>query len=259
MTEYEIFNACFPELTLTEEHFDILSQKNYCRIIRIENAAAFIKEESICFLGVSPEEQGKGIGKRLLSLCEEQIKESGFNRAVLSGIFAGVPDFSMGFFEKNGYNSYGVFAEMGMEITDFRAGLSRCPHGTALGFYDGDRSALIRAVSEVDPEWVQYFGENESVFCGTVNGELAAFCIIGDDEVCLLSDGNSRVGSIGCVGTVPKFRRNGIGLRMVELATEYLKNNGCNKSFIHYTHLEKWYGRLGYKTFLRFSPMEKKL
>lgn len=70
---------------------------------------------------------------------------------------------------------------------------------------------------------------------------------------CVLSVPGVKVGSIGCVGTLPQYREQGIGLRMVELATLYLKNAGCDKSYVSYTHIERWYQKLGYQVFARFS------
>ncbi|MDE6592180.1 MAG: GNAT family N-acetyltransferase, partial [Oscillospiraceae bacterium] len=87
----------------------------------------------------------------------------------------------------------------------------------------------------------------------------ASFCILEDDVICLLSGDGEKVGSIGCVGTVPKFRRQGIGLKMVSLAAEELKKQGCGKVFIHYTHVYDWYARLGFKPFLKLKMGGKKL
>ena len=49
----------------------------------------------------------------------------------------------------------------------------------------------------------------------------------------------------------------GIGLAMVAHATQILNEAGCDKSFIHYTALDKWYGRLGYETCMAFALGEK--
>ena len=259
MSEYEIFKACFPELMLTEEQFDILTEKKSCRIIRDGEAAAIVKKKEVLFLAVAPSEQGKGKGKALLKKCEEYIKENGYDEVVLNGLFPGATDNSEGFFLKRGYTAGGEFVEMGMDITGFRSKENNTECGVSYEFYNGEHSKLISAVEKVIPDWIQYFTENESVLCGMKNGEVASFCIIGEDKTCLLSDEKSKVGSIGCVGTVPEYRKQGIGLTMVEKGTEYLKEKGCDKCFIHYTHLENWYRKLGYKTFLRFTPMSKKL
>ena len=104
---------------------------------------------------------------------------------------------------------------------------------------------------------MQYF-DGVEVFCGYSGGKIASFCILDDDVDCLFSDG-TRVGSIGCVGTVPPFRRRGIGLKMVELAARELYRRGCDKIFIHYTGVYDWYAKIGFKTGIMLRLGGKKL
>lgn len=78
-------------------------------------------------------------------------------------------------------------------------------------------------MAETVPDWVQYFGGSK-VFCGFCGGEIASFCITEEWEPSVVSDGVHRTGAVGCVGTVPRFRRQGIGLKMVALAAEELKS-----------------------------------
>ena len=35
MTHYEVFRECFPELKLTEEHYDKLSEEKLCRAFEL--------------------------------------------------------------------------------------------------------------------------------------------------------------------------------------------------------------------------------
>ena len=79
--------------------------------------------------------------------------------------------------------------------------------------------------------------------------KIAAFCLLEDWGV----QEGLRIGGPGCVGTVPEYRKQGIGLEMVRLATELVQNEGFDISWIHYTHLEKWYSKLGYHTILRWG------
>ena len=62
-----------------------------------------------------------------------------------------------------------------------------------------------------------------------------------------------RVGGPGCVGTIPTFRRRGIGLRAVSRATALLSSRGFDFGYIHDTGVPDWYARLGYLTLLRRS------
>ena len=144
----------------------------------------------------------------------------------------------------------GIFAEMNLDLADYQEKTSPI-HGVEFDFYHGNTEILRQNVALVDDEWVQYFGEQTPVFCGFAEGKILSFCIV--DENLFFTDEGIRIGSIGCVGTVPQYRNSGIGLRMVDLATLYLKEKGCNKSYVSYTHIDKWYAKLGYRTFARFS------
>lgn len=146
----------------------------------------------------------------------------------------------------------GIFAEMSMDLADYQGKTAPIPN-TEFKFYEGDIETLKQTVALVDDEWVQYFDSDTHVFCGYKDGRVVSFCSIDTDADCILSTSGIRVGSIGCVGTIPQYRKNGIGLRMVDLATAYLKNEGCDKSYIHYTHIDDWYAKLGYQTFARFN------
>ena len=144
-----------------------------------------------------------------------------------------------------------VFAELVMDLRTERPEVPayRPPEGITFGRYSGDPAKLREAVARVDDDWVQYFNENTPVYCAFDGAEIAAFCILSDWGV----HGGLRIGGPGCVGTVPSYRGKGIGLEMVRLATELQRGEGCGLSWIHFTHLEKWYSRLGYRTVLRWN------
>lgn len=252
MTEYEIFKWAFPQLNLTEELFTELSKHEQSNVIRDEHGVAVTNGHNLVLIAVEPAFQRKGIGTSLLKKAEELIKADGHNDVYLCGsLLPGVEAESVDFFRKHGYEITGTSVEMELDLKGFSAPEASLPDGVTFGYFNGDNNRLIEAVREVDEEWVQYFGYNPT-FCGFNNGKLASFCIVGFDDTCLLSDGINKIGSIGCVGTVPCERKQGIGLQMVALAAEELIAKGCDKCFIHYTHLENWYAKLGAKTFYRF-------
>ncbi len=123
------------------------------------------------------------------------------------------------------------------------------PSGISFGEYHGDLAALRNAVRRVDEDWVQYFGEGDRFYCAFDGERIAAFCSLSD----MGRFRGLRIGGPGCVGTVPEYRRRGIGLEMVRLATETLRRDGFDLSWIHYTHLENWYRKLGYRPVLRWN------
>ncbi len=255
MTDYEIFRDVFPQLNVTEKQFINITDKNKCTVFREENGIAYIKENRIVFIGVAEKARGQGIGKRLLSQCENHAKKQGSDRIGASGFIAGIPHSGIDFFKVMGYEIGDPGVEMGMDLNGFKPVLPETD--ITYGFLSGRHDVLKKAVASVDEEWVQYFSEDSNIYCGFKDNEIACFCLVDSDAECIISDENSKVASIGCVGTVPKFRRNGYGLKMVENATLISKEKGCTKGFIHQTHLENWYGKLGYKTVIKFSPVRK--
>ncbi len=121
------------------------------------------------------------------------------------------------------------------------------------GFFEGNREELLKAVEQVDADWVVYFGENDRVFCGYYEGKVVSFCLV---ENMGTHKGNGRmwkIGGPGCVGTLPEYRDKGIGLMMVKKATQILKAEGYDYSYIHYTAVAKWYAKLGYETILKWT------
>ncbi len=255
MTEYEIFRNVFPMLNVTEEQFIHITDINNCTVFKEENGFACIKENRIVFIGVEEKSRGRGIGRSLLEKCEKHAKEQGFDRIGASGFIAGISHSGIDFFKAMDYETGDTGVEMGMDLADFSPVLPETD--ITYDFLSGRHDELIKAVASVDKEWVQYFNEDCNIYCGFKNREIACFCLVDFDAECILSDENSKVASIGCVGTVPKLRCNGYGLKMVENATLISKEKGCNKGFIHQTHLENWYGKLGYKTVIKFSPVRK--
>ena len=120
------------------------------------------------------------------------------------------------------------------------------------GFYNGGAEELKRAVEKVDEDWVQFF-DGGRIYCGYCGGEITSFCIVDDMGERTVNGRKIRVGGPGCVGTVPEFRRRGIGLAMVARVTEILADEGFDVSYIHYTGVADWYAKLGYKTFAKWG------
>ncbi|MBR4223851.1 MAG: GNAT family N-acetyltransferase [Oscillospiraceae bacterium] len=123
------------------------------------------------------------------------------------------------------------------------------PEGITFGLYDGDIGKLCRAVEKVDPDWVKWFAEGGRIFCGFDGDDIASFCFLSEFGTV---DG-IRIGGPGCVGTVPEYRRRGIGSAMVRRAAPILRDDGCHISWIHYTHIPRWYMDMGYVPVVRWG------
>ena len=124
-----------------------------------------------------------------------------------------------------------------------------CPEQITFGMFKGDVEALRAAVREVDETWVEYFNENSRAYCAFDGNKVVSFCLVdGFGEY-----NGLKVGGPGCVGTIPSYRKQGIGLKMVQNATEILRQEGYDISHIHYTGVGPWYARLGYQVVLRWN------
>lgn len=144
-----------------------------------------------------------------------------------------------------------VFTELVMELRDGLPDMPRFKYPSGIGFgeYHGELSELRNAVRKVDADWVRYFNRGDRVFCAFDGDNIAAFCALTDMG---RVDG-LHIGGPGCVGTLPEYRRQGIGLETVRRATETFRQDGFDLSWIHYTHLAEWYMKLGYKPVLRWN------
>lgn len=270
MEHYKVFTACFPELDISEAVFGQLVKCTEENLLEHrENGRltgyAVAENGNLRLLCVLPEYRKRGIGSRLLRQAEEKARRAGAEKMAVGGahsrLFLGTPDKARGFFEKHGYTVGGGYEEMKGDLRSFRAADYDLPvpPGTSFGWYHGPMEPLREAVAAVDADWVNYYGPDSPAFCAMLDGEIASFCNVEIWENCLLSNGNNKVGAPGCVGTVPKFRKKGVGLKMVALACEELKKQGCDTCFIHYTGVGRWYARLGMQTFLTWYFCEKQL
>ena len=276
---YNIFCKCFPLLPMEEEMFLKLLDIDSCKLIpyyehEVLAGYGVVKGNCIRLLCVAPDYRGRGIGSKLMKKCEQYIAENGFDKAVLgdkgSEFFIGAVtpenqwnDMRNRFFEREGYSASNGCLEMKMNLADFdycKLEIPACPDDVTFGYLDKDKKAeLIEAVEKVSPDWAEYFTMESPVFAAEKDGKIAGFCIVDENADTIISTGENNVGMIGCVGVIPEMRRNGIGLRMVAKAMDDIKGKGCDDVFIHFTYLDWWYGRLGFKTFLHYWFGEKEL
>ena len=120
-------------------------------------------------------------------------------------------------------------------------------------FWKGDISnkTLQDAIKSVDEDWVQFFNDKvkDRIYCAFDGDKIASFCIVDSFGTYK----GLKVGGPGCVGTVPNYRKRGIGLKVVQKATQILKDEGYDLSYIHWTRVGPWYQKLGYKLILKWN------
>ena len=163
-----------------------------------------------------------------------------------------------GFFEKEYIRSINeelVYEEMILRLDEFdpNAYQKTFDSDVSFGVFQGSLNELYAAVEQVIPEWLKLYNEKSRVYCGFADGKIASFCMIEDMGEHLLDGRRIKIGGPGCVGTVPEYRKKGIGLVMVRDVTRILKEEGYDLSYIHYTGVAPWYYKLGYRTILKWN------
>ena len=163
-----------------------------------------------------------------------------------------------GFFDRESIRSIDkeeIYDEQILWLRDFDAGKYEKEHGASVnfGYYEGPSDKLLEAVGKVEEGWLDIYRKPHRIYCAIVDGEIASFCIIEDMGQHELEGKKVHIGGPGCVGTVPEYRNRGIGLTMVKYVTQILKDEGFDISYIHYTGVGPWYGKLGYETIVQWN------
>ncbi|MBH1941509.1 GNAT family N-acetyltransferase [Mobilitalea sibirica] len=276
---FNLFKECFFSIPITEDIFYSLFDYKNCNIItkhedNILIGFSAVRDNNILLLCVAPKYQHRGYGRHLLLESEELIKRKGYNTIVLgdtsSKFFLGAPTTEKEwqekhnyFFEKFGYTANNGCLEMVMQLKNYNLehlNIELYPKNISFEYWTKkDKTELLKAVKEVEEDWVTYFEYDLPIYVAMEHGTCVGFTILSFDDTTLCSNGYNKVGMFGCVGVIPSKRSCGIGLAMVAHGTNELRKNGCDESYIHYTYLDKWYSKLGYQPILWYWFGKKRL
>ncbi|MBQ8791089.1 MAG: GNAT family N-acetyltransferase [Ruminiclostridium sp.] len=262
---YRIYKSCFPDYPVSYENFcemlNIKKSKIFCETDEDEIVGFAIAGScNIAVVAVEKAYRGKGIGKNLVGLCEEYIRNNGHKSVKLgvgdASLFQGVPTDNDGdsevykFFEKCGYKHSHLTYNMDIDTYCFEYVGLDIPKPENITYRlagDSDKEELLKAVEQVEPDWVELYKScDDDVLLAICDGEIAGFEMVNEYGGNFTKGENVKHGCIGCVGTVPKFRKRGIGLDMTANAVQRLRALGCDKVQLLYLVLDKWYGKLGF-------------
>jgi len=159
-----------------------------------------------------------------------------------------------GFLESEGIRSIPpeeVYEEQIMDLRTFSPDALNisCPEHIVFGMYEGDLPTLLQSVGRVEEGWLGCYHPGDRIYCAMDGDKIASFCLFDDFG----EYKGLRIGGPGCVGTVPEYRRQGIGLKMVQNVTAILKQQGYDLGYIHYTGVGHWYEKLGYRTIVKWN------
>jgi ribosomal protein S18 acetylase RimI-like enzyme len=230
----------------------------YISVVRAETRA------QLTAILVDPAYRRAGLASELLAQARRNL--GGDVRSLSAGsgageyFWPGVPEDApdgWAFLRAHGFEPTGGVADLLADLARFRAPawvLSRAGGGVRFELAaEGDASEVVALQERHFPDWKTAY-ERQLTFPGTVlvaraGGRIAGTCTVeGPAEYGFLWPAlvPGAVGAFGCVGVDPAARRRGIGLAMVARACELLSARGAEVCYCAYTHLEDWYGQLGF-------------
>jgi beta-N-acetylhexosaminidase len=227
---------------------------------------------SIPLILVQPRAQRRGVGTQLLAAAADVLRASAVTRVqAASGgssyIWPGVPrdiPGAVAFFGSRGWqHSHDVvdmIADLGSyqppDLTRQRPGQ---PQVSIARASPADSDAVLAFENSTFPSWARWF---------QVTGEhiLTARDASADIAATLLFDGpgadtvfgsmlGSAVGTIGCVGVLPRLHGLGIGTALVVHASQLLSQAGTRACHIGWTTRESFYRRCGYQPWRRYAML----
>jgi GNAT superfamily N-acetyltransferase len=222
----------------------------------------------ISLFAVKKEFQNKGIGTKLLSLCEEALKKKSVKKVFVSqdfnNFFAGIPEpekNSEDFFRNHGF---AVAEEPHWDLcNDLSVYPLEC-HTASINMTDEYKTA---AADETDIPAIKEFMESE--FPGRWDfeisglfksdalhhilllkhaGEIKGFCRVrlGFDTDGLEFYLGENCGALGPIGIAKDIRKLGLGKRILFDSLKFLKDSGAHKTNIDWTELKDFYGTFGF-------------
>lgn len=284
--------ACGAEFPITAQfaRYNTLPNQNARRAGRFARVGAEMvgcalvsasSQFEMCWLDalvVSPQHQQRGIGSALLQWAAEWGRAQGFSQVRLGGglrpFFSGLPVAmnTRAFFETRGFRTT-------RSVFDVACNLSEAP-----GFRKPDVSGLVfRAANESDAdalaqfllddfserwqyEFLQARHDGEPI---TDYGLLfTANSLIGFARITLESSARPLErfymqhlprphGQLGPLGIAKKFRGQGYGMILIDMALQHLRAQGVNGCVIDWTDLVELYGKFGFTPYHEFLVMVK--
>ncbi|SHE66860.1 N-acetylglutamate synthase, GNAT family [Caldanaerobius fijiensis DSM 17918] len=223
-------------------------------------------------LMVDEKYRNKGIGHQLLDAVMKdfgdlKIKNIQLGAGVGSYIWPGVPTDLPGavqFFKKYGFDFKEEIIDMVMELNNYSTPQYVYDRIKNLGIQI--READISDVSGIldfertnFPNWYIYYkdlcdnGDVEKIHIAIYDQEIVGAVILIDKGITWEDYFGKKTGGIGCIGVAENYRNKGIGLALAARITESLKIKGFDISYVGYTWLDEWYGKLGYKIWRKYK------
>ncbi len=226
---------------------------------------------------VAPAYQHRKVGSMLHEHALSSLKQRGATQIQLGGGFQyfwqgvpiNLPDAWL-FFQTCGWREVERSFDLVREIAGYT---------TPKGIYERLRPTItiaLAAAADVDailsfeeqhfPGWFPYYqrvlqreGYAEVLMAKEVNPGIVGTCLVADphtpgwqDDMRWISLLGKNTGAVSVLGVAESMREQGIGLALAARATELVQERGLERSYLSWTWLVNWYGKLGYQVWQEY-------
>jgi len=242
-------------------------------------------EGTLLVLLVAPAYQRRGIGRRLHDQAMSALKQSGVEKVHLgrgwSYFWQGVPVNLPGawaFFAACGWQEVERSFDMIGDLAGYRTPAHifpnlRRPTIAIAPATQGDAEAILAFEALHFPGWLRFYQrivEHQSyadmvIAKDSELGIVGAACLVDQHvswwqpDIRWLRLLGEQTGGVGVLGVAEPMREQGIGLALAARATECLRERGLAKSYLGWTWLVDWYGKLGYRVWQEYRMSSRHL
>ncbi|HEY3283793.1 MAG TPA: GNAT family N-acetyltransferase [Armatimonadota bacterium] len=241
----------------------------------------------ILVLLVDPEHRRKGLGRRLHDAALAWLWERGARCASLGvagytyfwpGVSTSLPG-AWEFARALGWEETGRTFDLVADLDESRTPDWVCQrpleHGVIVAPASAaDAVAILAFEARHFPYWLAYYEERarhgpwSDVFVAKApDGELVGTSYVvdarreweRDDLTPWCGRLDPSLGGVGPLGVAEDWQGRGIGLALAAAVTDELRHRGLRQSFVGYTWLSEWYGRLGYLMWEEYRQSTREL
>ena len=148
----------------------------------------------------------------------------------------------------------------------WRAWVATQPTTTIAQATAADVDAILSFEEQHFPQWFPYYqrvlhqqGYADVVVAKEVNQGIVGTSQVVDphapgwhDDIRWMSLLGKNTGGVGVLGVAESMREQGIGLALAARATELVQERGLERSYLGWTWLVNWYGKLGYQVWQEY-------
>jgi len=269
---HKLYNNSFDLLKISRDNFEKrLLENNYTKIyflaeINIDIIGyLIIVNNSIVLLIVDESYRNKGVGTKLLSKGEQEIKVNydQINLVAPDFFLCGCPfDTKSSYyrwFENRGFVYEWTPFDMIVDLESFEykdEDFSCTIEGIIFKKLDknsDEMESCCNGANSIEKGWGDYYrGDDNEGIIAVKDKEVVGGAIVSSSFLFDIS--LKETGSFGVIWVLDKYEKNGIGTKLYQKGLFELKNKGYKICHIYYTYkpLDLWYGKLGAKKYIEY-------